>query len=116
MEHATVYFDGACPLCRREIGALRRFAGERLRFIDVSPEDAAEACPLPRETLMARFHAADRHGEVTEGADAFLLAWSAVPGLSFLDRLRSSRLIVKALDRAYGVFLRIRPRLQRLLT
>jgi len=33
----TVYFDGACPLCRREIALYRRAAGEgRIDWVDAS--------------------------------------------------------------------------------
>lgn len=36
-----VYFDGACPVCSREIATYRRAQGaEALRFIDVSRPDA----------------------------------------------------------------------------
>ena len=36
----TLYFDGECPLCAREIKTLRgRAAPERLRFVDIRDED-----------------------------------------------------------------------------
>jgi predicted DCC family thiol-disulfide oxidoreductase YuxK len=113
MPRPIVYFDGACPLCLREIGLLSRLAGERLEYLDVAPEGAAASCPLPQETLLARFHVRDGAGAMTEGAEAFLVAWGAVPGLGFLRGLRRSRRCVRALDCAYDRFLRIRPRLQR---
>ncbi len=53
----TVLYDGACPLCRREIGLYRGLQPNMpVCFADVS--DAA--LPLPpattREQLLARFH------------------------------------------------------------
>lgn len=51
----VVYFDGACPLCRREIGVYRGLEPRQpLRFVDVSRADGAEL-PSPRAALLARF-------------------------------------------------------------
>ncbi len=54
----TVYFDGACPLCRREIALMRRLDRRgAIDFVDVS--DAATTCPIDRAALLARFHASE---------------------------------------------------------
>ena len=88
----TVLYDGACPLCRREIGIYRGLKPLRsdspVCFADVS--DAA--LPLPpgttREQLLARFHVRGRDGELLSGARAFLALWAALPGWRWLARLR----------------------------
>ena len=80
----TVLYDGACPLCRREIAVYRGLQPQRpdapLCFADVS--DAG--LPLPsgttREQLLARFHVRGRDGELLSGAQAFLALWAALPG------------------------------------
>jgi predicted DCC family thiol-disulfide oxidoreductase YuxK len=109
-----VYFDGACPLCLMEIGFLRRADRKgRLVFEDVSPPDAQPSCPLPRERLMARFHVRLPDGRMVSGARAFTEAWSALPGLGFLRLIGAFAPTRIALDALYGVFLRVRPAMQR---
>jgi len=110
----TVLYDGACPLCRREIGVYRGLRPNTpVCFADVS--DAA--LPLPpgttREQLLARFHVRGRDGELLSGAKAFLALWAALPGwrwLAWAGRLPGA---AWAMERTYRLFLRGRPALQR---
>ena len=113
----TVLYDGACPLCRREIGIYRGLKPLRsdspVCFADVS--DAA--LPLPpgttREQLLARFHVRGRDGELLSGARAFLALWAALPGwrwLAWAGRLPGA---TWTMERTYRLFLRWRPMLQR---
>lgn len=117
----TVLYDGACPLCRREIGLYRGLQALRsdspVCFADVS--DAAVPLPatLPpgttREQLLARFHVRGRDGELLSGAQAFLALWAALPGwrwLAMLGRVPGSAWVM---ERTYRLFLRWRPMLQR---
>ena len=117
MDPLTLYYDGACPLCRREIGLLRRLDRHgRIAFEDVSPPDATPSCPVDRAALLERFHAKLPSGEVVSGARAFTEGYARVPGLAWvraLGRFGPSR---AALDWAYARFLHVRPRIQRLVT
>jgi len=109
----TVFYDGACPLCLKEIGLLRRFARvDAICFEDVSPSDAAPSCDISRSRLMARFHARLPDGSVVEGARAFTEAWSRVPWLVWLRPLGRNAASRWLLDRLYDGFLKIRPGLQ----
>ena len=116
MDRLTLYYDGACPLCAREIGLLRRLDRRgRIAFEDVSDTDAQPSCPIDRADLLARFHARLPSGEVVSGARAFTEGYARVPGLGWaaaLGRFGPSR---AALDWLYARFLKIRPRIQRLL-
>jgi len=113
----TVCYDGACPLCRAEIGHYQGLeplkAKGPLRFEDVSDE----ARPLPegltRAQLLARFHVRLPDGQWRSGAAAFLALWACLPGwrwLAFIGRVPGA---VWVMERAYRLFLRGRPRLQR---
>jgi predicted DCC family thiol-disulfide oxidoreductase YuxK len=107
----TVWFDGACPLCRREIALMRRLdRRQRLRFVDVAAE--SEFCPIDRATLLARFHAQEAGGPIVSGAAAFAAMWRAIPLLRPLGLLARLPPVLAALERLYVVFLRVRPRLQ----
>ncbi len=83
----------------------------RLRFIDVANADAA--CPLDRQTLLARFHAQEAGGPVVSGAAAFAAMWRAIPLLRPLGLLARIPAVLWMLERLYLLFLRLRPRLQR---
>jgi predicted DCC family thiol-disulfide oxidoreductase YuxK len=115
----TVWFDGACPLCAREIALLRRLdRGSAIRFVDVS--DATESgeggrCPVDRGALLARFHAQEAGKPIVSGAAAFAAMWRAIPLLSPLGHVARLPPVLWALERVYRGFLRLRPRLQRLL-
>lgn len=116
MSDVKVWYDGACPLCRREISAMRRLdKGERIEFIDVADEEAAASCPTDRESLLARFHA-EEDGKLLDGAAAFAAMWRAIPVLRPLGLLAKNRVVLALLERLYRVFLRVRPRLQRLVS
>ena len=110
----TVLYDGACPLCRREIGVYRGLPSSTpVCFADVSDI----ALPLPpgttREQLLARFHVRDTDGRLLSGAPAFLALWSALPGWRWLARVGRLPGAAWAMERAYRLFLRVRPMLQR---
>ncbi len=109
-QRLTVWHDGACPLCAREIALMRRLdrAG-RISFIDAA--DPAVSCPLDRAVLLARFHAME-DGVMLSGAAAFAAMWRAIPLLRPLGLAARWPLVGRALDVAYAVFLRLRPRLQ----
>jgi predicted DCC family thiol-disulfide oxidoreductase YuxK len=103
----TVYYDGACPVCRREIGFYRSRTGSSVTYCDV----AVEACPAPdlsREDALQRFHVRRGDGMLVSGAAAFLALWRETPGFTWAARLLSVRPLVAVLDAAYAGFLRIR--------
>jgi predicted DCC family thiol-disulfide oxidoreductase YuxK len=111
----TVLYDGACPLCRREIAVYQDLQASRpLCFADVSNP----ALPLPpgatREQLMARFHVQTSDGRLLSGAAAFLALWATLPGWRWLARLGRLPGLAWVMERAYRLFLHARPALQRL--
>jgi len=109
----TVWFDGGCPLCVREISLMRRLdRRQRIHFVDVS--EGATACPLDRDTLLARFHARE-NGRLVSGAEAFAAMWRAIPWLRPLGIAARNRLVLALLEKLYLGFLRLRPALQSLM-
>ncbi len=111
----TVWFDGACPLCRREIALMRRLDRRgRIDFVDVSAPGAPADCPADRAALLARFHA--REGDrLLSGAAAFAAMWRAIPVLRPLGEAARFPPLLALLELAYRGFLKIRPAIQRRL-
>jgi predicted DCC family thiol-disulfide oxidoreductase YuxK len=107
----TVWYDGACPLCLREIALMRRLDKRRaIRFVDLAGPDAT--CPLDRREMLARFHAQEAGQVIVSGAAGFAAMWRAIPVLRPLGLLARFPAVLWLLERAYLGFLRFRPRLQ----
>ena len=112
----TVLYDGACPLCRREISVYRGLQplspDTQVCFADVSEVGA----PLPpgttRENLLARFHVQSPDGSLLSGAQAFLALWSALPGWRWLALMGRLPGMAWTMEQVYRLFLRFRPQLQ----
>jgi predicted DCC family thiol-disulfide oxidoreductase YuxK len=112
MNKLIVWHDGACPLCRREIALMRRLDRRgAITFIDVAAGHAVH-CPVDRAQLLARLHACEV-GELLSGAAAFVAMWRAIPLLRPLGVAARIPIVLALLDRAYSLFLRLRPLLQR---
>ena len=113
MSGLTVWYDGACPLCQREIALMRRLdRAEAITFVDVAVPGAA--CPLDRAELLARFHASE-DGRIVSGAAAFAAMWRAVPLLRPLGLAARNPAVLAVLERLYRGFLLMRPGLSRWL-
>lgn len=107
---ATMYYDGGCPLCRREVGHYRRLdrAG-RVRFVDITQErDELEAQGVSHAQAMARLHGLDAQGRLVSGAHAFAAVWDALPYYRWLARLLRGLRLLPLLDLAYTRFARWR--------
>ncbi len=106
---ATVaYFDGGCPVCRREVAAYRRMPGTAA----IAWADAADPrTPLPgieRSAALARFHVRRADGRVASGAAAFLAVWRRNPRLRRLAVCLDRPPFRAGLELAYRAFLRLR--------
>jgi predicted DCC family thiol-disulfide oxidoreductase YuxK len=107
----TVWYDGECPLCLREIALMRRLDRRNaIRFVAIQED---RDCPLDRATLMQRFHAREDGRPIVSGAAAFAAMWRAIPVLRPLGLIARFRPVLWVLERLYRGFLRIRPWLQR---
>jgi len=112
----TVLYDGACPLCRREIAVYQHLQpiepAHRLKFSDISQSDS----PLPpdgvRSDYLARFHVQRSDGQVLSGAAAFVALWATLPGWRYLAMVARLPGATPLLELVYRAFLRIRPQMQ----
>jgi predicted DCC family thiol-disulfide oxidoreductase YuxK len=110
-----VYYDGTCPICRRDRARYERWAGEtgeaviwcdfnqyteHLRSIDVEPDAA-----------MMSLHVEDANGQLYEGIDAYVLLMKRVPRLrpaAFCMALPGVKSVLKTLYQRW-----VRQRLER---
>ncbi len=111
----TVLYDGACPLCRREVGIYQGLeARQPLAWCNVSDPATVLPAGATRDAYLARFHVLSGGDEVLSGARAFVALWSALPGWRWLARGAALPGVTPLLELAYRGFLRLRPSLQRL--
>jgi predicted DCC family thiol-disulfide oxidoreductase YuxK len=113
----TVFYDGSCHLCSREMASYREQDVQgHLKFVDIS---AADFDPAPfdrrREDFMAQLHVRDAAGEFHLGVDAFPVIWQALPEnrlrwLGDLIRLPGFHLLARL---GYRTFARLRTYLPR---
>lgn len=105
-----VLFDGACPMCSREIAHYRRLRGaEAVEWLDIAAGDAPEQVDgVSKAEAMARFHVRDIAGRWHSGAYGFVELWTHLPGYRWLARLLRLTRTTALLDRAYVQFARWR--------
>lgn len=115
MKDATVYFDGACPLCAREIGFYRRCAGaERIAWVDLAQQPKGPVADgLTRDAALARFHVRGQDGLLVSGGAAFAQLWSHLPAFRPVGILCARWPFSWLVERAYMSFLRVRPLIKR---
>ena len=108
----TVFFDGACPICDREIALMKRLDRRRqLKFCDFSTQEYdAASSGFATADLGAVIHARCADGSVITGVEVFRAMWEAV-GLGVLARLSRLSLVEPLVLKAYAWFARNRMRL-----
>lgn len=110
----TVYYDGTCALCRREIERYRASgAGDRLDYVDLADERSADrASGLDRAAAKLRLHARRTDGKLVTGLDAYSAVWQQIPAWQGAGRLLTSPGFRQIAGAVYWVYLRYRPGFQ----
>lgn len=81
-----VYYDGACPICRRDRARYERWAGEagrQVAWCDVTEHQATlrEKGVDPQAALLSLHVEEEEGGSIQEGIDAYILLMRRVPRL-----------------------------------
>lgn len=110
LDQPRVFYDGGCPLCRREIDHYRRLdLSARIQWVDIQSEpEVLAAHGLDLASAMARFHVLGGDGRWHTGAWGFTELWSQLPYYRGLARLVRGLRVEPLLDAGYRVFARRR--------
>lgn len=112
----TLYHDGHCPLCQREVAWLESHPRRsRVTLVDIQAADFdAETLGTTHEAMMGKLHVSDAEGRWYIGMDASRALY-AVLGYRRLVRLSTLPGIAGLMDAGYRWFARRRVRLGRWL-
>ena len=103
---AMMFFDGGCPLCRREVAHYRSLdRRKRVDWIDISCEaDLLSTHGIDPDAAMRRLYALDEWGRVVSGVSAFVAVWRQLPVYRHLAWFVERFGLVPFLDRLYVCF------------
>ncbi len=107
-----VFYDGDCPLCRREVNWVRgRDRQRRIRWIDIAdPAFDAGRLGTTQEALMSQLHGRLPNGRWLTGVEVFRRMYQAA-GFGWLVAITRLPGLSHALGAAYRLFARNRLRL-----
>jgi len=108
MDKDTLYYDGACPVCRAEVDKLNRLTGGRLNLEDIHELGDTEA-GLDKNRLLSRLHLKTADGRWITGLTANIRAWHHTP-FRYLWRMLDWPLINRVSHPCYELWLRRRNR------
>ena len=102
----TVYFDGKCGLCAREIGYFKtRKPKQPIVWHDIANTPALLAdTGLSQADALLYMRVRDDGGRLQTGVDAFITLWGQFAGWSLLARIGSLPGIYPLADRLYRFF------------
>ncbi|MBH3411417.1 MULTISPECIES: thiol-disulfide oxidoreductase DCC family protein [Pseudomonas] len=108
----TLYFDGACPLCSREVAFLRRRStAAKLILIDIDGDNFDPGpLGLTIEQLRSCLHARFANDQWVTGLDATLWSWRAA-GVGIWAAPLAWRPLRPVLSVFYRLFCLLRPSL-----
>lgn len=116
MSQITIFFDGQCPLCVREMHAIKRYDDHNLiALIDINSEALThypDIDPAEARTIILAYN---NKGELIRGLDVLYQAWSLV-GKGWIYAPTRWPLIKTLSDQCYLLFARHRYTISRWLT
>lgn len=117
MSALTIFYDGYCPLCVREMTHLRHLDTEqKLTLVDIQADDFAEHYPDIDAAEASRILLSQLpNGELLRGLDSTHAAWSVV-GLGWRTVWLRWPILRWFTDHCYLFFARNRYSISRLLT
>jgi len=106
----TMFYDGGCPLCSREVAHYRRIdLHQNVRWLDISEHpEHLEEYGVSHVAAMKHLHVLDQNGNMVRGAYAFHALWQALPRYRFLAKAASFPGILPIMNKVYEQFARRR--------
>ena len=106
----TIFFDGGCPLCKREVDFLQsRNQKGYLRFIDINRSDFSSDLKfgITYKKAMERIHALKSDGSIIKDIKVFQEAYDLI-GLGWIYAPTKLPIFNKLFELIYGVWAKYR--------
>jgi predicted DCC family thiol-disulfide oxidoreductase YuxK len=102
----TVFYDGKCGLCRREIEHYKYIAPTGVfNWVDITVDPSVtQKIGISYADGLKLLHATDAKGKLHVGVDAFLLIWQQIPHWRIVATIVSFPLIRPVANIAYRIF------------
>lgn len=102
----TVFYDGKCSLCSREINYYKSIAPTGVfKWQDITVNTTLlEQHNISQVDALKSLHAQDGTGKMYSGVDAFILMWRALPYWKWLAKIVNLPLIKQLLKIIYRRF------------
>ena len=102
----TVYYDGKCGLCRREIEYYKRVApADQFVWLDIASDPAGLAdLDISQADALRRLHARDTFGNIYVGVAAFIAIWHGLNYWRYLAMIINLPLLQQVAAFAYDRF------------
>jgi predicted DCC family thiol-disulfide oxidoreductase YuxK len=114
MDKLTVFYDGKCNLCFREIRHYKKLDKKNnLVTIDISARDFdAKSYGLDPQRVQVHMHSKSEGGEIYIGVDTFAEIWKRIQPYDKASFILESKLLRPLFDFGYKLFAhKIRPNL-----
>ncbi len=102
----TVFYDGKCGLCRREIEHYIKIAPvDVFHWVDVTIDQSTiKALNIAYADALRQLHVQDEQGNMHIGVDAFIVIWKHIPRWRILSKIASLPIIRPIANKAYKAF------------
>lgn len=103
MNKPTLFFDGGCPLCQKEIAHYQKLDSDaRVEWIDITQDrDRLASLDLSYQQTMRYIHGVTSEGEIQKGVSAFVMVWNELPYYRWLAKIVTALKLQSALDFLY---------------
>jgi predicted DCC family thiol-disulfide oxidoreductase YuxK len=103
---ATLYYDGQCPLCTKEMDRLEKLKDQDLQLADIHTLASDQDLP-DKDTLLRTLHLRLPDGRLLTGADANVAAWQHTRHGAWFRWMRWP-IVSSVVDRLYDAWARRR--------
>ena len=102
----SVYFDGKCSLCKKEIAYYKAIAPiNTFLWRDIATEPKyLQEINVSQSIALRRLHVLDSKKKLTVGFDAFIIIWSNIKWWRFAALVASLPILNQALNICYNQF------------